>query len=362
VPTFLSEIKQQSCKRCSSPLAADALSCPACHALVHADEMERLAEQARESERRGDLATAQKLWSEALALLPADSQQSAWIREHLRELDSAQSAAHRQKTAGQSGGWAKKLGPLAPLAFILAKAKTFLFAIFKLKFLFSFAAFIGLYWSMWGMKFGIGFALLILIHEMGHFIEVKRRGLPAEMPVFLPGLGAYVRWQAMGVSLETRAAVSLAGPLAGFFSAAVCGLIGIKTGDPIWLALARTAAWLNAANLIPIWVLDGAGAMMPLSLIERSIVMLVAGGVGYATHEGLFYFVAGGTLINIIFAAWSQRHAALATPHGAFQSQPPQDSPQGSPMIAVYFIALITALGLVLYFVPNHGPRLLLGQ
>ena len=60
------------------------------------------------------------------------------------------------------------------------------------------------------MKFGIGFAALILIHEMGHFIDIKRRGLPAEMPVFLPGLGAYVRWQAMGVPLETRAAISLA--------------------------------------------------------------------------------------------------------------------------------------------------------
>ncbi len=58
--------------------------------------------------------------------------------------------------------WAKWLGPLAPIAIFLAKFKAFFLAIFKVKFLFSFAAFIGLYWAMWGPKFGIGFAVLDL--------------------------------------------------------------------------------------------------------------------------------------------------------------------------------------------------------
>ena len=40
--------------------------------------------------------------------------------------------------------WARRLGPLAPLAVLLAKAKTLLFALFKLKFFFSFAAFLGI--------------------------------------------------------------------------------------------------------------------------------------------------------------------------------------------------------------------------
>src|ERR1035441_5725069 len=100
--------------------------------------------------------------------------------------------------------WAKRLGPLALL---LAKAKTLLFALFKLKFLFSFAAFLGIYWALFGAWFGIGFACMILMHEMGHFVEVKRRGLPADMPVFLPGLGAYVKWQGLGVSTEVRALI-----------------------------------------------------------------------------------------------------------------------------------------------------------
>src|SRR6202050_2211738 len=106
------------------------------------------------------------------------------------------------------------------------------------------------------MKFGSGFALLILIHEMGHFIDIKRRGLPADMPVFLPGLGAYVRWQAMGVSQETRSAVSLAGPLAGFFASLACAALWWQTHDPLWASLARSGAILNVLNLIPVWVLD----------------------------------------------------------------------------------------------------------
>jgi len=47
---------------------------------------------------------------------------------------------------------------------------------------------VAFYWALYGMKFGIGFAVLILVHEMGHFIDIKRRGLPADMPVFLPDL------------------------------------------------------------------------------------------------------------------------------------------------------------------------------
>src|ERR1700686_1816325 len=103
---------------------------------------------------------------------------------------------------------------------------------------------------------------------LGHFIDIKRRGLPAEMPVFLPGLGAYVRWQALGVSQDTRAAVSLAGPLAGWLGAAVCGLLCRKTGNNLWAGLAHFTALLNVLSLIPIWFLDGGQAISALSKAE----------------------------------------------------------------------------------------------
>ena len=83
-----------------------------------------------------------------------------------------------QPASSTTPQWAKKLGPLGPI----------LLALLKFKSLLSFVAFFGFYWTLWGAKFGIGFAVLILIHEMGHFIDIKRRGLPADMPMFLPGI------------------------------------------------------------------------------------------------------------------------------------------------------------------------------
>jgi len=230
--------------------------------------------------------------------------------------------------------WAKRLGPLAPIAVLLAKAKGLLTILFKLKFLLSFASFIGLYWAIYGPKFGIGFALLILIHEMGHFIDVKRRGLPAEMPVFLPGFGAYVRWQAIGVSLETRAAVSLAGPLAGLLASMACLAAWTQTADPVWAALARAGAWLNIVNLVPVWVLDGGSAANALSREQRLILAVAALAMAVFLGEGLLYFVAAGAAYRL------------------FTHDFP---PQPSLMITGYFLAVLGLLGMVLWMTPGYG-------
>jgi len=323
--------------------------------------MERQAALARTTEARGDIDLARQQWLAVLPLLPPDSKQAQWIRGHAQDLAKTAYEAHRPKDPSAQSKWAKRLGPLGTLAILLAKFKTFFFALFKFKFLFSFAAFIGFYWSMFGFKFGIGFAMLIFIHEMGHFIEVKRRGLPAEMPVFLPGLGAYVKWQGMGVTLETRAAISLAGPLAGFLSSAICGLIYFKTGDTIWVALAKTGAWLNALNLIPIWVLDGAGAALPLNRVEKAMVMVTAIGLGYAVDSGVFYIIAGGMLVNMIFMSAARPAAQPAYGSGPNQAVSLPYAPgtgeqhSGSQMIAAYFIAVLAGLGGILYLLRDYG-------
>ena len=230
--------------------------------------------------------------------------------------------------------WAKKLGPLAPIAVLLAKSKFLLTTIFKLKFLFSLAAFMGIYWALYGAKFGVGFVLLILVHEMGHYIDIRRRGLPAEMPVFLPGLGAYVQWQAMGVTRATRAAVSLAGPLAGLIGAAACAAIWYKTGNGVWAALASAAAWLNILNLIPVWILDGGQAANALSKTERYVLLATCLALWALTGSGLFFLVAAGFVYRL------------------FTKDLP---PMPSPRIAAYFIAVLAALGALLYQMPGHG-------
>src|SRR5512146_2859184 len=355
------------CPHCSRPLDPGALACSHCHALVHAEEMERLAAQARGLEARQELTAARERWLSVLPLLPPESQQAEWIRGHVREMETATAAAspaqHPSVLPDRSAmkrTWGKRLAPLGAAGVILAKFKTVLFAIFKLKFLFSFAAFLGFYWGMWGMKFGIGFGLLVLAHELGHFIEIKRRGLPADLPVFLPGLGAYVRWQNMGVSLEGRSVIALAGRCAGFVAAVFCGLMWWKTGDAFWAALGRTSAWFNILNLIPVFIFDGAHAAEALSKLEKVMVMGVSLGLYYATSELVFILVAGGTVWNLVSAYLLARPVkgtattlALSQSGQAAQTQAgytPEAAPQvSSPLIAAYFIVLLAALGAVMY-------------
>jgi Zn-dependent protease len=288
--------------------------------------LERLSASARLHEESREYAEARSDWLKALELLPADSSQAEWISGNLRRLETLAGAA----TAKDRNAWAKKFGPFAPLIILLANSKSLL-ALFKLKFLLSLGAFVAFYWALYGVRFGIGFAVLILVHEMGHFIEIKRRGLPAEMPVFLPGLGAYVRWTALGVSTQTRAFVSLAGPMAGCLAAAVCALIWVKTGDALWLGLASLSAMLNVLNLIPIWVLDGSQAIVALNKNER--IVLSASAVLMAAYfsQPLFLLVATGAAYRLF-----TKDIPQAPSHGA----------------TAYYLIVLAALGYLIALAP----------
>ncbi len=302
----------RNCKRCSQELAPGALVCDQCHALVHSEELERLSAEAKALEAKGDLRQAREKWTTALALLPSTSTQADWIKQHVTR---ARRRRHH-RTRGQTI-------PL-PLGCGLRWSS-----------ILSFLAFVAIYSAASGAKFGIGFAVLILLHEMGHFVDIKRRGLPADMPVFLPGLGAYVRWQAMGVPLETRAAISLAGPLAGFFASVACAIIWWQTGDPFWATLARVGAVLNVLNLIPVWALDGGQAALALSKTERIVLLWVCLVLGLALGQNIFFLVAVGAGYRAFFAA-------ICRPTPAAPLRP-------------YFVAVLTALGVVIRLMPGHG-------
>ncbi len=323
----------RNCRRCSHELAPGALVCGQCHALVHSEKLDQLAAEAKQLEAQGDLRQAREHWLMGLPLLPANSRQASWIQDHARSLDAA--ANQIQPAPKSENKWAQKLGPVGPVAILLAKSKVLLTAIFKLKFLLSFVAFIGIYWAAFGMWFGVGFAMLILIHEMGHFIDIKRRGLPAEMPVFLPGLGAYVRWQALGVPLETRAAISLAGPLAGLFAALACAALWWQTGNPLWAALARASAVLNLLNLIPVWVLDGGQAALALSKTERIVLLSICLALWLVLGENMFFLVALGFGYQVFFAGHLPARPSRAT--------------------TIYFAAVLTALGVMAWLIPGQG-------
>jgi len=118
----------------------------------------------------------------------------------------------------------------------------------------SFVAF-SFWYGSW--SFGLGFVLLILVHELGHVFEAKRQGLHVTLPTFIPFFGAFVMVRHAGIAPWRSALVSLAGPLAGGIGAAVAWALGSAHGSNLLVELAYFGFLLNAFNLLPIGFLDG---------------------------------------------------------------------------------------------------------
>jgi Zn-dependent protease len=160
---------------------------------------------------------------------------------------------------------ARIAAPVAVALGVLVK-----FGAFGLKFFGIFLA-VGGYALIWGWKFGIGVVLLILVHELGHYIEAKRVGLDPQLPVFIPFLGAYVALRNMRFDPWVNARVSLAGPVYGGIGALACLIVGVQTDSDLLRALAYMGFLLNLINLIPVGILDGGHVL-------RSWRVLRAGG------------------------------------------------------------------------------------
>ncbi len=162
------------------------------------------------------------------------------------------------------GRLARLIGPLALAGAVLLKIAG------SLKFLGIFVA-VGGYALIWGWRFGIGFVAMILVHELGHYVEARRQGLNPQLPVFIPFLGAYVALRGQPFDPWRNALVSAAGPFAGGIAALACLLYGNAIDSDLLRALAYMGFFLNLFNLIPIGFLDGGHLL-------RSWRVLRAGG------------------------------------------------------------------------------------
>ncbi len=161
-------------------------------------------------------------------------------------------------------GWARAIAPIVIAGGVLLKVAG------SLKFLGVFVA-VGGYALIWGWHFAIGFVLLILVHELGHYVEARRQGLNPQLPVFIPFLGAYVALRGQPFDPWRNALVSVAGPVAGGIGALACLVYGNAVDSDLLRALAYAGFFLNLVNLIPIGILDGGH-------ILRSWRVLRAGG------------------------------------------------------------------------------------
>jgi Zn-dependent protease len=124
---------------------------------------------------------------------------------------------------------------------------------------------IAAYSLLWGWRFAVGFVLLLLVHEMGHVIQLRREGIEASAPMFIPFLGAAVMAKSLGNDATAEARVGLAGPVLGTLGTLALMPVAIATGEDFWYALIFTGLFLNLFNLLPVVPLDGGRAMAALS-------------------------------------------------------------------------------------------------
>ena len=113
------------------------------------------------------------------------------------------------------------------------------------------------YSFVFGWRYAVGFVLLILVHEMGHYIAARQRGLNVGVPTFIPFVGAWIQLKEQPMNAETEAYVGFAGPLIGTLGALVCYFLARHYDNSLLLALSYSGFFINLFNLIPMSPFDG---------------------------------------------------------------------------------------------------------
>jgi Zn-dependent protease len=289
-----------SCPRCGTELSFSALACPACGALVHADQLKRLAAEADTAQRAGDLIAARDRWTAMLPLLPSYSQQHAAISARVAALttDVAPPSSGQPPAArDDEPRWRQGAAGLATLAVVLAsKLKFLLLGLTKASTFVSMFAFFGVYWSVYGWPLALGLVVAIYIHEMGHVSMLRHFRIDAGAPLFIPGVGALVMLKQRISDPRTDARIGLAGPVWGLGAALAALLVYLVTRAPIWLAIAQLTGFINLFNLIPVWQLDGSRGLHALARWQRwTLVATVA--VALMITEQRLLFVIGAVAV-----------------------------------------------------------------
>jgi Zn-dependent protease len=172
-------------------------------------------------------------------------------------------------------------------------------------FLGSMAVSIGAYAQLWGWKYAAGFVVMILIHELGHVVALRLRGIRASGVVFIPFIAALTTYKPLQRAPYQEAETALAGPIAGTLAAFAAAWYADASGSGLWRALAFTGLLLNLINLIPtppldggrvgslvypwVWAVIGLGLIGYIAVRPEPLAIVILLGIGYMLYSNLRY-------------------------------------------------------------------------
>jgi Zn-dependent protease len=213
------------------------------------------------------------------------------------------------------------------------------------------------YSLFWGWWFAVGFVVLLLVHEMGHVIQLRREGVRASSPMFVPFLGAVISARSLGKNALAEARVGLAGPVLGSIGAAACLLIAQATNSNFFRALAYVGFLINLFNLIPVLPLDGGRAMAAMAPWMWFVGFAALIPIALLVHAGIVLFVVivfGG---REIWRRWQLRKTRSIEQAAYYRV-----APHHRLMVGAVYLGLIVALVLGMadahvLSVPGHSFR-----
>ena len=253
----------------------------------------------------------------------------------------------------EGGLWSvvkRLLAPLAAVGFLLAKFKGLALLLLKVKFLgtaVTMVVSVGAYALLFPVWFAVGFVVLIWIHEMGHVLQLRREGIAASAPMFIPFLGAFVAMKQVPKDVLVEARVGLAGPILGSLGALGAWGVYEVTQEPLFLGLAYVGFFLNLFNLLPMLPLDGGRAVGALSPVFWLVGVLGVVGLLFVNPNPILIFIAilGGMEL---WRRWRTRKTPEGEAYYAVE-------PKNRLLVGLVYFGLIAllALGMAATFVPD---------
>ncbi len=198
--------------------------------------------------------------------------------------------------------------------------------------------------TIYGWPFAAGFVGMILIHEMGHYVAARQRGLDVGLPAFIPFVGAWINLREQPHDSETEAYVAYAGPFIGTLGAFAAYFYGRSSGSDLWMAISYSGFLINLFNLIPVSPLDGGRITQVLSprIWFVGLPMLVA----------LFFYMPSPMIILIGIMALPSLRAAWYYDASSLEAVAYRSIPATTRFeYAVLYLGLAAVLTLMTYHV-----------